>query len=288
MAIAQGACPGLRELVLFSDDRDQTEISSEQMHCLVGALEAERALPVLEVLKVRGGELPGSTAYILLEALRRGAVPNLRTLWLRGEAAGFQDDTFEDVVLMLEERSGRPHCRGFEELFVGGRWGGCSQELRVRYLRALLSSFLRLSFQWDEAYEACFADGEISGAKYISLTISEGEVAPSTRVFESMPALTRFELRILPSEDDSLFSMTSIISALQEGVVFQRLTAFLILGEYHIDNATGKALLDALAGAACAPSLRLLVLHSCDIAPTMLRHSVCFWGKIPRPQSPRP
>lgn len=119
MALAQDACPGLRELDLLSDRRNQPEISIEQMQCLVGALEPEGALPALEVLHVGGGELPAYATYILLEALRRGAIPNLRELWLNGEAADFQDDIFEDLILMLEERRGLSHCREFEDLCWG-------------------------------------------------------------------------------------------------------------------------------------------------------------------------
>ena len=39
MALAQGACPGLRELRLIEYD-GETEISSEQIGYLVGVLEA--------------------------------------------------------------------------------------------------------------------------------------------------------------------------------------------------------------------------------------------------------
>ena len=113
MALSQGACVGLRELALLSDSHNQPEISTEQMHCLVGALEAEGALSALEELRVGGGELPADTAYILLEALWRGAVPNLRKLSLKleldGEAGNIQDDTFEDIIFRLEERRRLSH-----------------------------------------------------------------------------------------------------------------------------------------------------------------------------------
>jgi hypothetical protein len=113
MALSQGACVGLRELALLSDYHNQPEILTEQMHCLVGALEAEGALSALEELRVGGGELPADTAYILLEALRRGAVPNLRKLSLKleldGEAGNIQDDAFEDIIFMLEERRRLSH-----------------------------------------------------------------------------------------------------------------------------------------------------------------------------------
>jgi hypothetical protein len=46
-------------------------------------------------------------------------------------------------------------------LKFGGEVEGCSQALRVRYLRALLPSVLSEVIIWDSAYEGCFDDGSI-------------------------------------------------------------------------------------------------------------------------------
>lgn len=101
--------------------------------------------------------------------------------------------------------------------------------------------------------------------KSLSLLIPEGPLLPS-RVFESMPALEDFTLHITQeTEGDSLFSITPLISALQGGMAFQRLTKFSILGECRIGDVMGGVLLDALAAAACAPLLKILHLYSCDI-----------------------
>ena len=80
-----------------------------------------------------------------------------------------------------------------------------------------------------------------------------------------MPAVSDLNLHFKQqSEDDSLLSITPLISAFQRGMAFPRLTGFLMMGECRIDDEMGRALVDALAGAACAPLLRALVLYSCD------------------------
>lgn len=122
----------------------ETEISSEQIRCLVGALEAESALPTLEVLHLGGGESL-DVIQIFTEALGRGAVSKLKTLWING--GNVEDNFFEAFIVVLEDRK-RHHCVGLQEFDFGG-WQECDEALRIRFLRASLPSIRDIMLHWE-------------------------------------------------------------------------------------------------------------------------------------------
>jgi len=107
MAIVQGACRGLQELLVDAEDDDQEVF----FRYLAAAIQASDTLPKLEAIHIKGSR-SGKRLDYLLKALASGAAPSLRRFYY--DYPDLDVGEVEDLVGMVEAR--RSDCQSISAL----------------------------------------------------------------------------------------------------------------------------------------------------------------------------
>lgn len=148
--IAQGCCRGVRLISLTCN----SQVTSERIDLLAGALEVEGALTSLQSLVANFPATPGASVSKLARTLRGGPAPLLEHFDVR--FAGLSEEHFNLLADMVEARARIPGCQRLKAFDVGPSWlDRGTLPTRVRLLRVLLSSLTKLStFSWNPAFGA--------------------------------------------------------------------------------------------------------------------------------------
>lgn len=182
-AIVQSCCHSVDNIELTDD------LTEGELHSLLEPLEAEGALPVVHILRIRRYLTP-DTAVAMAELLARGRVPRLKNLILYVSDESLMSECF---ALALQVRTTIPGCSRLECFEPGFSYIWMDSALlatQTRFLCVLLPSVKTLRrLVWNEEYEPCFTEAP---APYLTSLIIELEnegVVFSSGVLEAMPAL---------------------------------------------------------------------------------------------------
>jgi len=238
VVMAQGCVAHVQEIVLLLPVEEE---NIDDIDLIAHAITVEGALQALEKLSLVFLWQPGpgqdgvrSLATITAALGVQGVAPMLRKLELDYWPLDHED--MEALAAMIENRARRPECKRLEILEAGDWMEEGSEDARVRLLRVLLPSVIRMEeATWYPGYEAYFVEAQPVHLTHFGVKLRDA--SPSVEVLEAMPALE--EVVYYPAERDGFNGYPALepfVSALHRGVALRKLNT-LTLALFHLGVA---------------------------------------------------